>query len=86
MIPLMAVVRVRTRRSHHLRLWLPLFLAWLLFLPLALLLLPIVFVVCLVYSLNPFRVFSTGWFLAAGLTGTRVEVEHGNASVLVNIF
>ncbi len=86
MIPLMAVVRVRTRRSHYFRLWLPLFLMWLLLLPLALLLLPIIFVVCLLCSLNPFRALYTGWQLAAGLTGTHVEVGNGKSSVLVHIF
>jgi hypothetical protein len=39
MIPFVAVVSVPDRRSHTFRLWVPLFLVWLLVLPLGLLLL-----------------------------------------------
>ena len=86
MIPLMAVVRIRTKRRHHFRLWLPLFLVWLLLLPVALLLLPVIFVVCLACSVNPFRAVAIAWQITAGLTGTQVEVGHDQSSVLVHIF
>jgi len=86
MIPLMAVVRVHTERHRRFRIWLPLFLVWLVLLPVALLLLPIIFVVCLACSVNPLRALSACWQLAAGLTGTHVEVGHGKSSVLVHIY
>jgi len=84
MIPLMAVVRVHTEQQHRFRIWLPLFLVWLVLLPVALL--PIIFVVCLACSVNPLRALSACWQLAAGLTGTHVEVGHGKSSVLVHIY
>jgi len=86
MIPLTAVVRIRTARRHRFGIWLPLFLVWLLLLPVALLLLPIIFVVCLVCSVNPFRAISTAWQITAGLSGTHFEVEHRQTSVLVHIY
>ena len=61
MIPFVAVVSVPDRRSHTFRLWIPLFLVWLLVLPLGLLLLPAVFIGGLVCRVNPFRALSVVW-------------------------
>ena len=85
MIPLLAVVRVRTERSHRLRLWLPLFLIWLLLLPLVLVLMPISLVACLMIGINPFRALTVGWQFVTGLTGTHVALENGKSQVLVHI-
>ena len=85
MIPLFAVIRFRTRRHRQLGLWLPLFLVWLLLLPVALLLLPFFVIACLVARMNPWRVFSTGWQVISGLTGTHIEVEHAQTRVLIRI-
>jgi hypothetical protein len=81
MIPLVAVIRV-----DRLRLWIPLFLVWLLLLPFLLLLLPLAIVACLVVRINPFRALAFFWQVFAGLRGTNIEVNDGNAAVVVRIF
>jgi hypothetical protein len=86
MIPLFAIVRVSPRKHRSFSLWLPLFLVWLLLLPVVVLLIPFVLLGCLIVRLNPWRVFSTGWQLIAGLKGTDVDVEGGQAKVLVRVF
>jgi len=55
MIPLAAVLRLRHEDSPGFRLWTPLFLVWLLLVPLGIVLSPLIFVVCLVCRVNPFR-------------------------------
>ena len=60
MIPLVAVVSIPDRRSHTFRLWIPLFLVWLLVLPFGLLLLPVVIIGGLVCQVNPFRALFCG--------------------------
>ena len=47
MIPFVAVVGLRDHESRTFRLWVPLFLIWLLLLPLAVLLSPFIFIACL---------------------------------------
>jgi uncharacterized membrane protein len=47
MIPFVAVVSLRNQQSRTFRLWIPLFLVWLLLLPLAILLSPFIFITCL---------------------------------------
>ena len=44
MIPFVAVVSLRNRESHTFRLWIPLFLMWLLLVPLGILLSPFIFI------------------------------------------
>jgi hypothetical protein len=86
MIPLMIVIRIRKQKRNILRLWVPLFLVWLLLLPFILLSLPLVVVVLMALRMNPFRALKAGWQLMAGLRGTQVEVDDGSAWVLVRIF
>jgi uncharacterized membrane protein SpoIIM required for sporulation len=85
MIPFVAVVSVPDRRSHTFRLWIPLFLVWLLVLPLGLLLLPVVFIAGLVCRANPFRAVSVLWQLLSALKDTNVEVARRSASVSICI-
>jgi uncharacterized membrane protein SpoIIM required for sporulation len=85
MIPFVAVVSVPDRRSHTFRLWIPLFLVWLLVLPLGLLLLPVVFIAGLVCRVNPFRAVSVLWQLLSALQDTNVEVARRSASVSICI-
>lgn len=86
MIPLMLVLGFRTYRRRGVRLWIPLFLVWLLLLPLVLVLLPLACIALAIMRINPFRVIATGWQILAGLKGTHVEVEDGNALILIRIF
>jgi len=85
MIPLVIVMRLRTRRQRQFGLWLPLFLVWLLLLPLVLVLLPFFVIGCLIARMNPWRVFVTGWQIIAGLRGTHIEFEHGRQAVMLHI-
>jgi len=81
MIPFVAMVSVRGRESRTFRLWVPLFLVWLLLIPLAALLSPVIFIVCLAFRVNPFRGFAAAWQLLTALSHTECAVEHGSAGV-----
>jgi len=86
MIPFTAIIRIENKQGRGLRYWIiPLFLVWLLLLPIALLLLPLFFVVCLVGRVNPFQALATFWRIFIALKGTHVEVEDSRRSVLVSI-
>jgi hypothetical protein len=85
MIPFVALVSVPDRRSHTFRLWIPLFLVWLLVLPLSLLLLPAVLIGGLVCRVNPFRALSVVWQILTALKDTNVEVARRSASVSICI-
>ena len=67
MIPLFAVIGFRTSRQRTFRLWLPLFLVWLLLLPLVLVLFPFFLVGCLILDMNAFSAIAAGWNVVAGL-------------------
>jgi hypothetical protein len=98
MIPLFAVIRVATTKDSsngnarwqnpplRLRLWIPLFLIWLLLLPLVLVLLPLAILALLLLRLNPFRALAALWQVLTGLTGTHIEVNAPDALVYVRIF
>ena len=85
MIPFVAVVSLRNQESRTFRLWIPLFLIWLLLLPLAVLLSPFVFIACLVCRVNPFRGVAVIWQILTALTDTNIEVEHRSAGVSFHI-
>ncbi len=88
MIPLFATIRVRHHGSGKrsgFRLWLPLFLIWLLLAPLVLVLLPIFIAACLVFRVNPFRAIGAIWSLLTALRGTHIEVDSARNAVLVRI-
>jgi hypothetical protein len=85
MIPLFAVIGFRTSRQRTFRLWLPLFLVWLLLLPAVLVLFPFFLVGCLILDLNAFKAIAAGWNLMAGLRGTHVEVNDPKNYILLRI-
>jgi hypothetical protein len=89
MIPWAASVYIewwtQSDRRHWFRLWIPVFLAWLLLLPLVLMLFPVVAIACLLVRINVLRLYSTAWGILAGLKRTRVEVRTPTAKVLVNV-
>jgi hypothetical protein len=86
MIPFVAVVSLRGRKSRTIRLWVPLILLWLLLVPLAVLLSPLIFVVCLAFRVNPFRAFSVGWQILYALHDAEFEVEHPSAGISICVF
>lgn len=85
MIPLLAVVQIHPRHGRRIRLWLPLFLVWMLLVVLAILLSPLILVACLIARLNPFLVIGglVGVFVA--LAGVHIEVRSPDADVLVRV-
>lgn len=85
MIPLLLKVRIGGAGSSGVPLWVPLFLGWLLLLPLALLLLPLFLVGSLIGMLNPFRVLWVFWGILNGARGTSVEAANGRHAVLIRI-
>jgi len=91
MIPLFATLRIRHQKPGEplrrgFRLWLPLFLIWLLLAPLVLVLMPIFFVVCLATRINPFRSIAAIWRFLCALRGTHIEVDTAHDTVLVHIY
>ena len=85
MIPLVVRVHVRGRAGRSVRLWIPLFLLWLLMLPFALVVLPVLFVVCIVVDVDPFPALAAVWRVLCGLSGAHVEVDAPDASVFVHV-
>ena len=85
MISFVAVVSLRNQQSRTFRLWVPLFLIWLLLLPLAILLSPFIFIAYLVCRVNPFRGVAVMWQILNALADTSVEVEHRSAGMSFHI-
>jgi hypothetical protein len=86
MIPLLAVIKIRTQRNRGFRLWIPLFLAWLLLAPVVLLLLPLFFVLCAIGEVNALRGLATCWQALVGLRNIHVEVVERRSSVLIHTY
>jgi hypothetical protein len=86
MIPFVAVVSLRNQQSRTFRLWIPLFLIWLIIFPLAVLVSPVVFLACLACRSNPFLGVAILWQILVALTDTRLEVEHPSAGMSFHIF
>jgi hypothetical protein len=86
MIPLLAHVRIRRERKLGFGLWIPLFLAWLLLAPLALLLVPIFVALCWLGEVSPWQALSTFWQILAGFRNTHIEVGHQETSILIHTF
>jgi hypothetical protein len=85
MIPLVAIVQIEPRHGRRIRLWLPLFLVWLLLVVLGLVLSPLILIACLIARLNPFQ---TVWRLVGvfvAMAGTHIEVQSPDAVILVRV-
>jgi hypothetical protein len=91
MIPFTASVRIRwwspsrAGHPHRLRLWIPLFLVWILLLPLLLALFPVVALVCLCVRVNALRLYAAAWGVLSSLRHTFVEVHSPGAEVCVRL-
>lgn len=92
MIPFTASIHIRWwshspagRQSHRLRLWIPLFLVWILLLPLLLVSLPVIALVCLVVRVNALRLYTVVWGILSALRHTLVEVNSPVAEVRVRL-
>ena len=85
MIPFVAVVSLRNQESRTFRLWIPLFLIWLLLLPLGIFLSPFIFIACVFCRVNPLRGVAVMWQILNALTDTQLEVEHRSAGMSFHI-
>ncbi len=85
MPPLLMQIHVTGRQGRALRLWVPLFLVWILLLPFAVILLPFLFIVCAAADLDPVEAMSSVMAVLASLSGTHVEVDAPDASVFFHI-
>jgi hypothetical protein len=85
MIPFVAVVSLRNHESRTFRLWIPLFLMWLLLVPLGILLSPFIFIGFLACRVNPFRGVVVLWQILTALADTKLEVEHRSAGLSFHI-
>jgi len=75
-------IPMATKRQF--RLWIPFLLIWVLLLPFVLLLVPLVFVACLVEGIDPIQGLSVYWELFSSLRGLRVEVEAPGARIRIS--
>ena len=89
MIPLMMRLEVSKKGKKGVRLWLPVFLAWILLLALMIILLPIVILVALItwypgYGRSLLMLFPMLWVLLFNLLGLGLDIETKNEKILLN--
>jgi hypothetical protein len=84
-IPLIAIVQVQVPHGRRIRLWLPLFLVWLLLVVLGLVLAPLILIACLIARLNPFTAIWSLIRVFVVMAGTNIEVEAPEATVIVRV-
>jgi hypothetical protein len=93
MIPFFAFVHLRQAadpalhrsRSRNFRLWVPLCLAWLILLPLVLILFPVALVACLLMRISVLRLYGTMWQILSSLRHTFVEVQNDQTTLCFHI-
>lgn len=84
--PIFAVVRFRRGSSQRvINLWLPLFLVWILLLPLVLVLLPFAIVAMIVVGMRPFHALGLFLRVLGSVAGTTIEVDSPKALVSIRI-
>lgn len=83
MIPIIAAVRFGTRRR-----WIPipLFLVWLLLLPLCLLLLPFFAIGCRIVGISSWRSLAAVWGVLRSLSGTHLEITQGGTAFALRLY
>jgi hypothetical protein len=85
MIPTWLVLKIDIQPHRRIRLWIPLLLIWLLLLPFALVLAPVVAVWCARHVGSPVRLAGALWNVLGGACGTHVEIQSPDASFLIHI-
>ena len=85
MPPMLMTLHVE-KRGRRFRLWLPLFLFWLLALPFAVVTLPVLAIVLLLLSRNPLRVFAAYWSLLSAIPGSHLEVQSPRGLVFMHVY
>jgi len=86
MIPLMVVLRVERPERRRVRLWLPLFLLWLLALPVLVVALPVVAVILIAYRRNPLRIFAAYWQVLSAIPGSHIEMNRRGRHVYLHVY
>jgi hypothetical protein len=86
MIPMLLRIRIVRETGTSLRLWVPLFILWIIVLPFALLALPIICIVLWAKKVKAFRTIAAFWQLFASTRGTHIETADGHDSVLVRFY
>ncbi|MEI9994641.1 MAG: hypothetical protein WDM91_08610 [Rhizomicrobium sp.] len=85
--PMLAVVHIQPSRARRgIRLWVPLFLIWLLLLPFILVLLPVYFVICAVMDIAPFKTLGAFFAVLGSLGGMHLEVDSPDAAVFIHVY
>lgn len=85
MIPMLMQVKVRTAQGRYFRIWLPLFLVWLLALPVVPVLLLALLIGAALGQLKVGQTLRVCWGLLNGLKGLLVDVQCAEADVLVRV-
>ena len=85
MIPLWMSIAVCGERRKFVRLWLPLFLLWILLLPIAVLTLPVLAILWLIYGRAAVAKPVALWQIFASLRGTLIDVDRPHGSVFIRI-
>lgn len=85
MPPLFAIIKISSRQSAWPRFWLPLFLVWLILLPLVLVLSPFFLIASLVMRVNPIRVVKVFAEILKATSGTSIEIRHGRRTFFIEI-
>jgi len=86
MPPLLAIVDIQRRadgRMYHL--WLPLFLIWLLLLPLAIIALPFVIVIGLIAGIEIFKAMGGVLRVLNALNGTHVDIDQAGRHIVIRL-
>lgn len=90
MIPLILQLRIKKRNRRSFNMWLPLFLIWLIALPLILLLTPVILLAALIlwpmgkwkYILFPYIAIFKSIFCMSGL---KIDIQSKDSTVLINL-
>jgi len=85
MIPLWMSIAVCSEERQFVRLWLPLFLLWILLLPVAVLTLPVLAILWLIYGRSALAKPLALWQIFASMRGTLVDIDHPDGSVFIRI-
>jgi hypothetical protein len=82
---IITVIVKRKLRPGVTHVGIPLFLVWLLVLPIVILLSPVILIGCMIAEQNPLTVFSLFWEILSGVAGTQVEVDDREHIVSVSV-
>lgn len=85
MIPFAAIVYWRGTCTRDHRLWVPLFLVWILLLPLLAVLFPLVFVIGLCIRIHAGKLYLAAWQILTSLRKTLIEIENPGICLKIRI-